>query len=1241
MLILTGIPLTGFVGRVGDLFSICDAALAGEFEYTVLEDGTAEITKYTGTDSHVAIPITVDSHIVVSINSYAFSENITLTSITIPASISTIDIDVFAWCYALQEIKVDEKNTNYSSDSFGVLFNKDKTVLIRYPIGNERTSYTVPDSVTTISSSAFAYSDKLTTVTLGNSVTNIEYSAFSFCDALTTFTISSNVTTIEDEAFACCRSLREFIVDPENPNYSSDDFGVLYNKDKTELIQYPVGNPRSSYTLSDRVTEISDFAFVYCYALTEIIVNPQNKNYSSDAFGVLFNKDKTELIQYPINNPRSFYSIPDTVVSIASAAFVFCNNLTSITIGKNVKYMDFVIIPLFGSIEEITVNEQNQYFSSDSYGVLYNKDKTELIQYPSANPRTSYIIPDSVTSIGNCAFMTSEFLTTISIGNNVTSIGRQAFQLCKALTSVSIGNGVANIDYYAFLGCNSLKEFIVSPRNQNYSSDNSGVLFNKYKTELIQYPSGNLRTSYTIPQTVTTIGICAFYSYTFDIDDSNDVYASIFGINFGYSYSSLTTLVIPDNVTAIGEAAFFYCNSLTTINYTGSAEQWNAIDIGAENEPLTNADISFNYTSTSLDEIQAEGFFQIYSTNATNSVPVGEQMTFWFREYYNGSFVNDLDSCVISFAPDGVYQVTNTFVQNLGENNDAYYGVTVQAETAGSTLMTISDPNTGIYISIVLTATDAINVWRFNTVPVDTRYEEDVNTNFYNYNRLCIANFDYELVNEQPSKGEEKYRATMDAYNANYHYGAAIAYDTNGEIYDYEIIKPHKPTSTSFVETVGDLIYGIGDLFHEKYYYTGWSISTYTWVDLSVPEDGYIVITNNAQNPVVFMANLIEISVESSFLLAKNIINLSTNTDTSEAVNKIIKEILNATADEGFGLLNGYIKNILKTPIKANQIDDLLNGFYAFFQELDIDILDILAETLKEDFLITLPENVLFSVLQPWGKLINSMFSFAEACNLVTVMDAFVDSYSAPEIYIYQPLNDDKAYVTNGVTVIPENGVEEGYVAHSFIVGEDDTIILNAQTALDAISKNRVVYDVTLYQGGTATQPDGKIKVMLPIPEGFNRDRLTVYWVKENGELQSMHCYLEGEYICFETDHLSYYAILELNADSPSDIEPATSETAPPVTEAPDTKPSMEPSTEPPVTEPSEPEYVLGDVNGDGRITSADARLALRAAVSLETLDAVKLLSADANSDGKVTSADARLILRVAIGLETLSNDED
>ena len=111
----------------------------------------------------------------------------------------------------------------------------------------------------------------------------------------------------------------------------------------------------------------------------------------------------------------------------------------------------------------------------------------------------------------------------------------------------------------------------------------------------------------------------------------------------------------------------------------------------------------------------------------------------------------------------------------------------------------------------------------------------------------------------------------------------------------------------------------------------------------------------------------------------------------------------------------------------------------------------------------------------------------------------------------------------------------------------------------------------------------------------------------------------------------------------PNEDAPSTEPTTEPSTE-PNTEPSTEPSTEPPVTEPtepSEPEYVRGDVNGDGRITSADARLALRAAVNLEALTEIQRLAADVDKDNNVRSADARMILRAAVGLESLSDKED
>ena len=181
------------------------------------------------------------------------------------------------------------------------------------------------------------------------------------------------------------------------------------------------------------------------------------------------------------------------------------------------------------------------------------------------------VIGDSVTSIGVQAFSWCDSLTSVTIGNSVTSIGDEAFWWCTSLTSVTIPDSVTSIGDEAFNNCTSLTSITVKEDNPNYSSDEYGVLFNKDKTLLIQYPIGNKRTSYTIPDSVTSIGEAAFWLCT-----------------------SLTSVTIPDSVTSIGNSAFNECTGLTDVYYTGSEEEWQSISIGDYNECLTNATIHYN-----------------------------------------------------------------------------------------------------------------------------------------------------------------------------------------------------------------------------------------------------------------------------------------------------------------------------------------------------------------------------------------------------------------------------------------------------------------------------------------------------------------------------------------------------------------------------------------------------------------------------------------------------------------------
>ena len=464
----------------------------------------------------------------------------------------------------------DGSNLTWTLDSDGVLTISGSGDMHGYDYGSSGApwddsrvkSAVIAEGVTSIGSYAFDDCKSLTSVTIPDSVTSIGDSAFSGCESLTSVTIPDSVTLIDNGAFFGCTSLTSVTI-PDS--VTSIDQYAFY---KCESL--------TSVTIPGSVTSIGVGAFAYCKSLTSVTIPNSVTSINYEAFrscesltSVTIPDSVTSIDMSAFWGCSSLTSvtIPDSVTSIGKQAFLDCTSLTSVTIPDSVTRIGWGAFSNCAALTGIRVAEGNSHYSSDASGVLFSKDKTTLVQCPGAFSG-SYAIPNSVTSIGDYAFSGCSSLTSVTIPDSVTSIGDDAFSDCESLTSVTIPDSVTSIGNCAFASCTSLTGIWVAEGNSHYASDASGVLFNKGMHTLVQCPGAFA--AYTIPDSVTRIGERAFYYCTSltSVTIPNSV-RSIGKWAFR-GCSSLTSVTIPNSVTSIDDGTFASCTSLTSVTIPNS-----------------------------------------------------------------------------------------------------------------------------------------------------------------------------------------------------------------------------------------------------------------------------------------------------------------------------------------------------------------------------------------------------------------------------------------------------------------------------------------------------------------------------------------------------------------------------------------------------------------------------------------------------------------------------------------------
>ena len=414
-------------------------------------------------------------------------------SITIPESVNSFTLGAFSDCPSLQAFN-------------GKLTFADGRYLVKngellYYITNGLTDLTIPNDITTIGNGALYGSTMSGTVTIPASVTEIKEYAFAYCNSMTLFKfegltppsladtvfegvdnlqISIPIEAVEayltcDWPYECRRAIIE-LADINNFPDSCRIYYTTYNNQKLDVypedgytvLSHDYSNGQGIIVFWKPLTTIGNVAFYQCKSLTSV-------------------------------------SIPDSVTLIGNSAFYDCSSLTSVYISDIAAWCN---ISFSGGSSNPLSNECNLYLNNELVTDLTIPDSVTTIggcAFNGCSSLTSVNIPDSVTEIGGGAFGNCTSLTSVNIPDSVTEIGGSTFYSCKRLTSVNIPDSVTTIGNYAFAGCTRL-------------------------------------TSVTIGDSVTTIGESAFWWC-----------------------SNLTSVTIPDSVTMIGDSAFSSCSSLTSV----------------------------------------------------------------------------------------------------------------------------------------------------------------------------------------------------------------------------------------------------------------------------------------------------------------------------------------------------------------------------------------------------------------------------------------------------------------------------------------------------------------------------------------------------------------------------------------------------------------------------------------------------------------------------------------------------
>ena len=767
--------------------------------YNVTSIATNAFSICTGLTS-IIIPDTVTS-----IGNTAFQNCINMTSITISNALITIGNQVFRGCGNLTSITIPNTVTTIG---FGVFNNCSKI-----------TTFTIPSSVTSIGTAAFAGCTLLTTCNLGaipnigaslfqdctnltniiipTSVTSIGASSFQGCSKLTDITIPTSVTSIGASSFLNCTTLTNIIIPTSVTSIGDSSFQGCYRittisipssvisignnafTDCTLLNSCGLGSATNlgtslfqgcinltSITIPNTVTSIGVASFYGCLVLTSVTIPSSVTSIGNSVFygcsgltSVTIPSSVTSIGTNVFYNCTSLTSvtIPSSVTTIGTNALFNCISLTSLTIPSSVTTIGTNALFNCTSLTNIIVDANNPNFSSEN-GVLFNKSKTILILYPSASINTSYIIPNSVSTINTNSFLQCINLTSVTIPSSILSINSSVFTNCNNLVTVTFMGVIPTISPSG--------NFTASGDTALYRSDinidqtfalSKLTMFSNSNTWISQVPTPTI-TGFSVP--TKTFGDTAFTltlptsnsTGAFVYISSNTAVATIAGSTVtivGGGSSTISAVQVDSETYSSGIiTATLQVNQITAVisSFSVVTKTFGNAAFAITNPP-SNSTGAFTYTSSNTEvativgntiTIVGAGTSTITATQASTANYTSATKTAIFTvnkatptlvTFYRPTspLCGDPPSTLLAVTPstgDFTYTSSNTGVATIAGNVITIVGT-------GSTTITINQASTANYNSF--TTTTSITVAQGTpriSFSIPTRNFASINRNF-------------------------------------------------------------------------------------------------------------------------------------------------------------------------------------------------------------------------------------------------------------------------------------------------------------------------------------------------------------------------------------------------------------------------------------------------------------------------------------------------------------------------------